>query len=172
VSRLRSAWCAASADAHGEDCSRLAAWLSTVAGPLLGGVLEGFELYRRDQWLQYATDPGTVWGRWTGGELERPTYEVMPPTGPAVSRLRLRRESPVSAAEVVDFLDALAVAEEAGKLQDRKAWLLRGVMVDIVYEAARRARPEPGDGDDLLGPLHRLHQRRRGEIIRRAPWPV
>jgi hypothetical protein len=151
-----------------EECAAVADWLEGVAGRLVDGLLEGFELYRRDQWLQYAVGPATVWGRWTGGELERPTYEVMRPASPPGNSLRLRRETPFDAAEASEFLEALAGAEEAGKLQDRKAGLLRGVVVDILYQAACTARGRTADGEDLLGPLQRLHQRHRGEAIRAA----
>jgi hypothetical protein len=165
IARLLRVWCA---DAPAEDCARLVGWLEGIAGPMLESILGGFELYRRDQWLQYATGAATVWARWTGGELERAVYEILPPGSPAANRLRLRREEPFGAEEVGDFLDALAGAEEASKLQDRKAWLLRGVIVDVLYEAACHAGGAAGDGEDALAPLRRLHQRQRGEAIRSA----
>src|SRR5262245_33264459 len=110
-----------------EDCAPLVRALEgsrEAAASLLRGLLEGLELYRRDLWLQYAADPATVWGRRAEGELEPPRYEVVRPTSPGANRLRLRRETPFMPPEALALLTALAAAEEAGRLGDRKgAWL-------------------------------------------------
>src|SRR6516225_9750450 len=74
VCRLLRLWSAGGAPGPEEDCTPLLGWLEAdpeaVAGRMLPALLEGLELYRRDQWLQYAISTTTVWGRWKGGELE------------------------------------------------------------------------------------------------------
>ena len=169
VIRLLRNW--SSGEAPGPDASwgALLSWLESAAEPtasrLLSALAEGFELYRRDQWLQYATGTATVWGRWTGGELERPTYEVSQQATPGNNRLRLRREAPFEPDHITEFLTAFADAEEAGRLQDRKAALLRGAILDAIREAILRICEASTNGPDLLGPLHGLHQQRKGDQI-------
>jgi hypothetical protein len=170
VCRLLRLWSAGDAPGPEQDCTALLGWLEAnteaVAGCMLPALIEGFELYRRDQWLHYAASIATVWGRWTGGELERPTYEVSEPASAASNRLRLRRATPFGPPEVAEFLTAFADAEEARRLQDRKAALLRGTVLDVLHEAICRVRGTSTDGDALLGPLHRLHHKHKGEQIR------
>jgi hypothetical protein len=133
---------------------------------MLPALIEGFELYRRDQWLHYAISTATVWGRWTGGELERPTYEVSEPASAANNRLRLRRATPFGPPEVAEFLTTFTDAAEARRLQDRKAALLRGTVLDVLHEAVGRVRETAAAGDGLLGALRRLHHKHKAEQIR------
>jgi hypothetical protein len=167
VGRLLRLW-AGGAEVSGEwDCAPLLHRFEgdrAAAAGLLRGLLEGLELYRRDLWLQYAADPATVWGRWAGGELERPTYEVVKPASPGANRLRLRREAPFQPQEGLAFLAALAAAEEAGRLRDRKGAWLRGVVLDVVHAAAGAGLGTAGP--EMLGPLQRLHQRGKGPQVR------
>jgi hypothetical protein len=170
VCRLLRLWSAGDVPCPEEDCTPLVGWLEAepeaVAGRLLPALIEGFELYRRDQWLQYAISTATVWGRWTGGELQRPTYEISEPVPPDNNRLRLRRMTSFAPPEVAEFLTAFADAEQDGRLQDRKAALLRGTVLAVLHEAVCRARGTSGDGDALLKPLHRLQHKHKGEQIR------
>ncbi|MCI0464164.1 MAG: hypothetical protein L0Z62_45095 [Gemmataceae bacterium] len=167
--RLLRHWSAGAAPE--DDCTPALLWLESeraaLAPALLTSLVEGFQLYRRDVWLQYATAEGTVWGRWSGSELERPVYEVALPPTPANTHLRLRRQAPLGADEILNFLTALAAAEEIGKL-GRKGDALRGVTMDLLHQAIARAAEAEASRDGLLGPLQRLHQRYRGDQARAA----
>src|SRR5438093_1610334 len=48
----------------------------------------------------------------------------------------------------------------------RKAALLRGPVLDVLQEAAGPVPGTSADADALLGPLHRLHHKHKGEQIR------
>jgi hypothetical protein len=169
VYRLLRCWSGEASD-HATGWGSLLNWPESVDEPtaqrLLAGLIDGFELYRRDQWLQHASAAATVWACRTGGELERPSYEVVRQASVGANPLRLRREAPFGPAEVSAFLTAFAAAEEAGKLQDRKAALLRGTVLDILLEAFRTARGPSADGDALLDPLHQFHRQHKGDQIR------
>lgn len=157
-----------------DDCTAAIRWLederAAVAPGLEERLVSGCQVYRRDLWLQYVTDPATRWAWWTGGELERPVYEVLQPPGADANKLRLRRPAALGPVEVLDFLTALAAAEERGKL-DGKAAALRGVATDLLWEAVRGAAGDAVARGGLLEPLRRLRQRHRGDQLRAAVVP-